>query len=83
MTTNEVWFWGILVVISVFLVIRHSIKESNELIERHGLINHKCVTWKGKTYLQGKEIGDKVLLLDVTRTRGVRSFFVNKDQLGK
>lgn len=83
MTTNEVWVWGILVVIAVFLVIRHSYKVTNELIEKHEMNDHEFVTWKGKIYIKGKEIGDEVLLLDITTKRGVRSFFVNKDQLGK
>lgn len=55
----------------------------NKMIDEHGIKDFTYVEYKGKMYPKGREIGDQVQLLDFTSTRGLRSFFVNKDELGK
>ena len=39
------------------------------------------VVYKGRLYVKGREIGRSVQLLDFTSSRGLKSFFVNEDEL--
>lgn len=39
------------------------------------------VTYKGRLYVRGRKIGRTVQLLDFTSSRGLKSFFVNEDEL--
>lgn len=53
------------------------------MIEEHGIKDYEFVRWKGKMYAKGRVVGDNVQLLDFVSTRGLKSFFVHKDELGK
>ena len=83
MTFTDFCVWFIPFLIFVVFIIKREIKKTQEMIDKHGIKNYTYVQWKGKNYPKGREVGDKVQLLDFTPTRGVRSFFVDKSELGK
>lgn len=39
------------------------------------------VVYKGRLYVKGRKIGRSVQLLDFTSSRGLKSFFVDEDEL--
>ncbi len=83
MITNDFWFWFFPSLIIIILIIRNDIKKTQEMIDKYGIKDYTYVRWKGKIYPKGREVGDKVQLLDLTSTRGGRSFFVDKSELGE
>lgn len=83
MISTNFWFWFIPSLIIIFLIIRNDIKKTNKMIEEHGIKDYEFVRWKGKMYAKGRVVGDNVQLLDFVSTRGLKSFFVHKDELGK
>lgn len=82
MITNDFWFWFIPLIIFIILIIRNDIKKTNKMIEEYGIKDYEFVQWKGKMYTKGRVVGDNVQLLDFVSTRGLKSFFVHKDELG-
>ena len=82
MITNEFLFWFIPPIIFIMLIIRNDIKKTNKMIEEYGIKDYEFVQWKGKMYAKGRVVGDNVQLLDFVSTRGLKSFFVHKDELG-
>lgn len=83
MISNNFWFWFIPSLIIIILIIRNDIKKTNKMIEQYGIKDYDFVSWKGNMYAKGRVVDDQVQLLDFTSTRGLKSFFVHKDELGK